>query len=204
MHASLRFLPLELQQAIVQNGQYLEFRANQEIIREGQYIGAVPLVLEGVIKVVSQFDEKEILLYYIQAQESCIMSLTAILDNIPSRIIATTETETKAILIPAVVVNVWLNKFPAFQQLFFKQYHLRYGDLLSSIQQLLFQKIDSRVLTFLKEKSRLLQTDKLKISHREIANNLGTAREVVSRAIKKLEHEGYLHQMGQGWIAINQ
>lgn len=180
----------------------MSFDTGQEIMREGQYVKAVPLVLEGAIKVVSHFEEKELLLYYIQASESCIMSFTAVMENSPSRIFAYTESPSRVLLIPAQLIGQYLGTYPAFQQLFFQQYHKRYDDLLRSIEQVLFQKIDQRVLNYLREKSTLQNTLKLKISHREIATDLGSAREVISRAIKKLEQEGQVKQERQGWISL--
>ncbi len=201
MH-TLRFLPLELVRSMEDNGTMMSLDSGQEIMREGQYIKAVPLVLKGAIKVVSHFEEKELLLYYIQTKESCIMSLTAILENSPSRIFAYTESLSEVLLIPAPLVKQYLNKYPAFQQLFFQQFSQRYNDLLNSIQQVLFQKIDQRVLNYLREKSELQNSLQLKISHKEIAADLGSAREVISRAIKKLEQEGKVKQERQGWIFL--
>jgi CRP-like cAMP-binding protein len=66
-----------------------------------------------------------------------------------------------------------------------------------------FEEIDRRLLKYLKDKSALHQTRHLKISHRQIAEDLGSAREVISRAMKKLEHEGFVKQLGQGEIALS-
>lgn len=198
----LHFLPSGLQEAIHEHGQLVAFEEGQEIIREGQYIKVIPIILEGAIKVISRFEEKDLLLYYIQARESCIMSLTAIMENSPSKIFAITEAPTRAILIPARLIEEWLRIYPSFRQLFFQQFYHRYEDLLDTIQQLLFEKIDQRVLKYLRNKSELLQTKKLKISHRQIAEDLGSAREVISRAMKKLEHEGNVSQIGQGWVEL--
>lgn len=202
MNTALNFLPLVLVQQIEKTGTLISFEPGQQIIREGQYINVLPIVLDGIIKVSSKFEDKDLLLYYIKAQESCIMSLTAILENNPSRIVATAETSTKAILIPANTVNELLRTYPALQQLFFRQFYQRYNDLLDNIHQLLFQKIDQRVFQYLDAKKQILQQNRIPISHKKIAADLGTAREVVSRALKKLEHEGLLQQSGQGWIEI--
>ncbi len=202
MQPPLHFLPLKLREAITEHGQVMEFEAGMEIIREGQYIKVIPIVLQGVIKVISRFDDKDLLLYYIQEKESCIMSLTAIMENSPSRIIAITEAPTKAVLIPGRLIEEWLRIYPSFRQLFFQQYYHRYDDLLDTIRQLLFEKIDQRVLKYLRDRSKLLQSSQLQISHRQIAEDLGSAREVVSRAMKKLENEGLVKQPAQGVIMV--
>lgn len=202
MIPSLHFLPPKLQEAIAQYGQLMEFEEGEEIIREGQYIKVIPIVLEGAVKVISRYEEKDLLLYYIQARESCIMSLTAILENSPSKIYAVTEAPTRVILIPGRLIEEWMRAHPSFRQLFFQQFYQRYDDLLNTIQQLLFEKIDQRVLKYLREKSALHQSRRLKISHRQIAEDLGSAREVISRAMKKLENEGFVSQAGQGEIVL--
>jgi CRP/FNR family transcriptional regulator len=198
----LRFLPSKLQEAIAEHGQLMEFEEGVEIIREGQYIKVIPIVLEGAVKVISRYEEKDLLLYYIQARESCIMSLTAIMEKSPSKIHAITEAPTQVVLIPARLVEDWLKTYPTFRQLFFQQFYQRYDDLLQTIQQLLFEKIDRRLLKYLKDKSALHQTRHLKLSHRQIAEDLGSAREVISRAMKKLENEGLVRQVGQGEIVL--
>lgn len=202
MSSQLRFLPLALQQAIEKEGKIQEFETGAAIIREGEYIKVIPIVLEGAVKVISRFEEKDLLLYYIQARESCIMSLTAIMENSPSKIFAITEAPTKVILIPARLVEDWLKTYPSFRRLFFQQFYQRYEDLLDTIRQLLFEKIDRRVLSYLREKAAVQRSQTLKLSHRQIAEDLGTAREVVSRAMKKLEHEGLVVQKKQGWVEV--
>ena len=84
--------------------------------------------------------------------------------------------------------------------LFLKQYNTRYLDLLHTINQVLFNKMDSRLWDYLKEKKRLYESDLIKIAHRQIAADLGTAREVVSRVMKKLEPDGKVLQQGNSFL----
>lgn len=172
----------------------LEFPDGTEILRVGQYIKVIPFVLQGLIKVYTRRQDKELLLYYIKPNETCIMSFSSGLKNEPSRIFALTEGETKALLLPLDKVLEWSAKFPEFNALFFHQYNLRYSDLLETINHVLFEKLDKRLLDYLSEKVNLLNQNPLKISHAHIAGELGTAREVISRLVKKLEHEGKLKQ----------
>lgn len=169
-----------------------------EILREGQYVSAVPIVLTGLIKVYKQYEERDLLLYYIKPNESCIMSFAAGLRNEPSNVFAQTEEDTTALLLPVDKLSGWMNRYPDLNSLFFQQYNLRYAELLDTIQNVLFNKMDQRLYDYLKEKSNLLNKNPLKISHRQIAADLGTAREVVSRVMKKLENEGKLEQNANG------
>ena len=165
-----------------------------EILREGQYVKVIPIVLDGLIKVFTRHDGKDLLLYYIRPNESCIMSFAASLKNEPSKVIAKTEEDTTALLLPVDQVAKWTKSFPDINTLFFQQYNLRYSELLDTIHHVLFDKMDKRLYDYLKEKTRLTSKNPLKISHRQIANELGTAREVVSRVMKKLENEGKVTQ----------
>lgn len=171
-----------------------EVAQGTEILREGQYVKVIPLVLDGLIKVYSRHEEKELLLYYIKSQESCIMSFAAGMKNEPSKIFAVAEEDTRVLLLPTDKVAQWVRRFPDVNQLFFQQYNIRYTDLLATIHQLLFDRMDKRILDYLVNKSMLTGRNPIKISHRQIAGELGTAREVVSRIMKKLENDGKIKQ----------
>lgn len=193
----LPYLPAEVREEILEVSPLREIPAQTEILRRGQYVKVIPLVLEGLIKVFSQYEEKELLLYYIQPRESCVMSFASGLQESPSKVSARTEADSRALLLPADRLKEWIKKYPALNALFFQQYQQRYDDLLDTINQVLFEKMDKRLLDYLREKAHLRQENPLKISHRQIAEDLGSAREVISRVMKKLEHEGKVRQKGQ-------
>ena len=183
---------------IVEGSVTKEIPGETEILREGQYVKVIPIVLEGLIKVYTRHEDKELLLYYIRPHESCVMSFASSLKNEPSKVFAETEENTKAVLLPVEKVRTWRKQFPDINTLFFQQYNLRYSELLDTIHHLLFDKMDKRLYDHLKEKVSLTKKNPLKISHRQIANELGTAREVISRVMKKLEIEGKLKQHTNG------
>lgn len=191
---TLAFLPSELVSEITENSEQLDIPKGTEILRQGQYIKVIPIVLKGHIKVYSQYDDREILLYYILPNESCIMSFAAGLERKPSEVFAVTEEDTTALLLPVEAVMKWIKAYPGLNSLFFQQYHKRYSDLLNTVNHVLFDRIDKRLYDYLLEKKKLVDTNPIKISHRQIATDLGTAREVISRAVKKLETENKIKQ----------
>ena len=191
-------LPADLRREILENGILKSFPAGTEILREGQYVKAVPLVLDGSIKVFSSHDDRELLLYYIEPAESCVMSFSAGLWNAPSKVRAVAEEGTEVLLLPVELVNRWVREHPRLNELFFQQFNQRYDDLLNTIHQLLFEKMDKRLLDYLREKSEVLGSRFLDLRHHQIARELGTAREVVSRVMKKLERENKLRQHHNG------
>ncbi|MBK6826790.1 MAG: Crp/Fnr family transcriptional regulator [Chitinophagaceae bacterium] len=199
------FLPdfsQELLQVIATEGSVMDVPAGMEILKEGQYVRMIPIVLQGLVKVFTRVEEKELLLYYIGSTQSCIMSFSAGLSQSPSRIFAISEEASMLLLLPAEKINKWIREFPALNDLFFRQYNLRYTEMLDTINSLLFGRMDQRLYQYLQEKSRLKGEKILDIRHKQIAAELGTAREVVTRVLKKLEQEGKIRQTEAG-IEIN-
>ncbi len=190
----LAFLGEDLTTEILNISKIEDIPKDTEILREDQYIKVLPLVISGLIKVFTRFQDKELLLYYIKPTESCIMSFSASNFNQPCKIFAVTEQDSQILLLPSQKIPSLLKKYPQLNTLFFQQFNLRYQDLLETVQHVISDKLDKRLEDYLLEKARLTETNKLKITHQIIANELGTAREVISRVMKKLEAEGKLKQ----------
>ncbi len=197
----LKNLNPQLEKEISENSNEVEVPKNTEVMREGQYVKAVPFVTKGLIKVFSRNEDKELLLYYIRPGESCIMSFDACLKNTPSKVYASAENNSSVLLLPADRVFEWMKKYPEMNSLFFQQYNARYNELIQMVNELLFEKMDQRLIKYLKRKIEIEKKNPVKISHRKIANDLGTAREVVTRIIKKLELEKKVVQ-DSGFIKI--
>lgn len=189
-----KYLGQDLVAALVAESDIKIFSTNNELIREGQYVKYIPIVLRGLVKVYTQFEEKELLLYYIKPEQSCIMSFSSCINNDKSKIFAITEEESIVLLIPSDKVAKWVIDYPNINLLFYKQYDLRYSELVDTIHQMLYYKLDKRLLDYLTERIKVTGKNPIKISHKEIANDLGTAREVVSRLIKKFEKQNILKQ----------
>lgn len=196
----LSFLSPSLIEELLAHATICDFPKETQILRDEQYVKVLPIVLEGLVKVFSKFEEKELLLYYIQPKQSCVMSFSAALKNTPSKVFAITEEDSKILLIPVDKLPHWLKEFPDLNTLFYNQYDLRYSDLLDTIQHILIDKMDKRLFEYLKNKLLLTNNVSLKITHSQIANELGTAREVISRVLKKLESEKKIEQTANGII----
>jgi CRP/FNR family transcriptional regulator, anaerobic regulatory protein len=184
----------EAMDAILQESIISGFPGDTELFREGQYIKAIPIVLEGIVKVFAGESNKEILLYYVQPGESCIMSFAACLNNEKSKAYAVTQSPVTAILLPGEKLAQWLVQFPLINRLFYQQYNQRYTEMIETVQHLLFDKLDKRLYDYLKGKQSVTGKNPIKISHREIAKDLGTAREVISRLVKRMEHQHKVKQ----------
>ncbi len=188
----------ELLEAIAAHSSIMEIPMGTTIVRDGQYIKAIPIVLKGLVKVSAGFEDKELLLYYIEPKESCVMSFSAALMNGTSRINAVTEEDSLLLLLPAEQLSKWLKQYPSLNDLFYSQYNMRYAEMLDTINSLLFDKMDHRLYHYLLEKSKLKESKTLVITHKQIAAELGTVREVITRVIKRLEQEGKVKQTAGG------
>lgn len=194
----LSSLNAELIAEILKSSITIEVEKNTEVMREGQYIKMIPIVTNGLIKVYMKHEDKELLLYYIRPSETCIMSFDACLKNTPSKVYASAEENSSVLLLPVEKVLFWLKKYPDMNSLFFSQYNHRYNELIHMISEILFGTMEQRLQKYLKTKVEILEKNPVKISHKKIANDLGSAREVISRIMKKLENEGKLKQLSNG------
>lgn len=190
----LSFLKQPLLDKILKESSIKDFIKGTEILREEQYVKFLPIVLEGLVKVYSRFNDRELLLYYIQPSQSCVMTFYSSLKNTPSKVFASVEEDSKILLVPVRLLPKWLKNFPDFNELFYDQFNLRYTELLDTIGHLLTDKMDKRLYEHLKNKSKITNNTSIKMSHNQLANELGTAREVITRVLKKLEVEGRITQ----------
>lgn len=166
------------------------FAQGEVLLNENTYIKYIPIVLSGIIKVMREDEDvRELLLYYIKPGETCIMSILGGLNNDTSKIKAVVEEDAEILLIPIEKANLLVQKFPAWNEYVFKLYNKRFEELLSVINAIAFQKIDQRILELLNKKRELTGSLEIAITHQQLADELGTAREVVSRLLKQLERE---------------
>lgn len=187
-----RFREDELEEQLL-SCKLLEIPANEQLLREGDYIKVVPLILSGSVKVI-RMDEngREILLYHINTGESCALSISAVLNAGKSKAVAITEEPTLALLVPADKVKEWMYAFKSWNKFVLDLYQQRFNELIDLFDELAFKNIDIRLIGKLKEKLENGKSGMVTLTHQQLANELGTAREVVSRLLKQLEKQGYL------------
>ena len=178
-----------LNEEVYQTGQIKSFPADSVILNIHAYIKSIPIVLSGSIKVMQTDEEgQEILLYYIKPGESCIMSFLAGIHNDTSKIRAIVEEDAEILLIPVDKASEWIKKFPEWTDFIFSLYQKRFEELLEVVNALAFQKLDARLLQLLNQKASLFQSKEISVTHQQLADELGTAREAVSRVIKQMEN----------------
>ena len=178
------------------------YDAGTVILHENACIQAIPIVMKGTLKVIrTEEDGREILLYYIKTGESCIMSFLGGLHNEPSKVKAEVEEDAEILFLPMAKVSLFIKEYPQWLDYIFRLYHKRFEELLDVINSIAFKKVDERLLSLLYKKKELTGKDTLSITHEQLANELGTARAVVSRLLKQLEDNGVL-QLGRNKITL--
>ena len=195
---TLGFLGKDVLAALLPDLQVVDIAAGTELVREGQHVKVVPVVVSGLVKVFTRTEDKELLLYYIQPEQSCIMSFSSGTRGDKSRIYAITEEESRLIVMPASKIARWIQVYPELNQLFYRQYDLRYAELIDTVQHLLYNKLDKRLLDYLNERIKITGKNPIHLTHREIAQDLGTAREVISRLLKRFEKQGHIRLHNDG------
>jgi CRP/FNR family transcriptional regulator len=182
-----------LKEKLTEFGFIKSFAEGETILNENAYIRAIPIVLTGSIGVMrSEDDGREILLYYIKAGESCIMSFLGGIHNDTSKVKAIAEEATEILFIPIDKVNLLIKEYPQWLDYIFKLYHKRFEELLEVVNDVAFKKMDERLFNFLKKKSEISDSKTINITHEHLAQEMGTARVVVSRLLKQMEEEGLL------------
>ncbi len=170
------------------------FKEGDVILNENAYIRSIPIVKKGSLKVLRLDDEgKEILLYYIKPGETCIMSFLGGIHEDTSKIKVVAEEESEILLVPIDKVNLLIKEYPEWLDYIFRLYHKRFEELLEIVNAIAFKKIDQRILQLLNEKKKLTGSSEINITHQQLADELGTARVVVSRLLKQMETEGIVN-----------
>lgn len=178
------------------------FSEGETILNEHAHIKAIPIVSRGSVRVLrTDEDGREILLYYIKAGESCIMSFLGGLHHDSSKVKAIAEEETEILFIPVDKVAPLIREFPEWLDYIFRLYHKRFEELLEVVNSIAFKKLDERLLAYIRNKCALTNGKTLNISHEQIAGELGTAREVISRILKQMEVQG-LVKLGRNKISL--
>ena len=181
----------ELLEEISRVGTYKEAPEGAKIIDTGHYIKSMPLLVNGVIKILRDDDDgDELLLYFLEKGDTCAMTMTCCIGETKSEVRAIAETEIKLIMVPVEKMESWIIKYKSWRNFVLESYHNRLMEMLKTIDSIAFLKMDERLLQYLKNKMKVTQSSTILSTHQEIAYELHTSRVVISRLLKKLENQG--------------
>ena len=183
-------------------GQKKSFVDGEVILNENAYIKSVPIVISGSMRVMrTDEDGRELLLYYIKSGESCIMSFLGGLHDDTSKVKAIAEENAEVLFVPVEKVREMIREFPEWTEYIFKLYHKKFEELLDVVNAVAFKKMDERLLDFIKKKCELGEKKTIHITHEQIAQELGSARVVISRLLKQME-DLKLIELGRNKITL--
>jgi len=169
---------------------FMEVPEGKDLMRPGQYIKAMPLLLSGSIKIMRPDAEgDELLLYHLEKGDTCAMTMTCCVGNTKSEIHAVTETPAKLLMIPIGKMEEWSSKYKTWRNFVFSSYHSRMMELLESVDNIAFNNMDERLENYLNDKINILNSKHIYTTHKEVAADLHTSRVVVSRLLKKMEND---------------
>lgn len=181
----------ELVDKLYQNSILKKYKTGDVILNECAAIRSIPIVAAGMLKVIRTDENgREILLYYIKAGESCIMSFLGGLHNEKSKVKAEVEEDAEILFLPLDQVSLFIKEYPQWLDYIFRLYHKRFEELLEIVNAIAFKKVDERMLDLLKKKAEITGSKSIHITHEQLANELATVRVVVSRLLKQLEENG--------------
>jgi CRP/FNR family transcriptional regulator len=191
----------ETVEAILEIGKLKKIRADDWMLDIGDPILYMPLLLKGQLRVLREdADGHELLIYYIRPGETCAMSLICCSGNAVSNVRAVAEEDSELLLLPIQIIDEWTTKYPSFKSFILKTYQHRFEELLNTIDSIAFHNLDDRLSQLLKQKSEK-EGSELKTTHQELANQLNSSREVISRLLKQMERKGKI-QMGRNKITL--
>jgi CRP/FNR family transcriptional regulator len=192
----------ELLNEINQVGTFKEVPEGFKMIDIGNYVKAIPLLISGAIKILRQDnDGDELLLYFLEKGDTCAITLSCCLGQTKSEVRAIAETKATLIMVPIQKMEEWSGKYKSWRSFVFESYHHRLNEMLETIDSIAFLKMDERLVKYLKEKARISQDKIIQHTHQEIAYELHTSREVISRLLKKLENLGKV-KLHRNYIVI--
>lgn len=180
-----------LRDIIEEKSEIKYFKAGDQLMRTGQYFRSTMLIIEGLVKVYREDDQgNEFFMYYLQPGQACALSMVCATKSEASQIMAKAVKDTSVIAIPLQYMDEWMAQYKTWYHFVLETYRSRFEELLVTIDHVAFRAMDERLVFYLKKHQDTLHSNIIEISHQEIAQELNSSREVISRLLKKMEQLG--------------
>lgn len=181
----------ELLETIAQSGQFRQVEKGTLIMDVGDPIPGLPLLMKGAIKILRVDDAgDEMLIYFLEAGDSCAMTLGSFFGVSKSAIRAVAEQDSTLVIVPMDKAYDWIGTYPDFRQFVIESFNTRLQELVEAMDSVAFMDLHDRLAKYLSDRVKVNGTTSLSTTHAEIAADLHTSRVVVSRILKQLEREG--------------
>lgn len=174
--------------------------AGRDVFLEGDLVEAIALLISGVVRVYKIGETgREITLYRFGNGSSCILTANAILSQKTFPAIATVEQDAEAVMIPADSFREWVRRYDLWRDFVFDLLSQRLSTVMAVIDEVVFQRMDRRVAALLLQRGKT--ENPIHITHQEIASELGSSREVISRLLEDFIDQGSIRS-GRGVVEI--
>lgn len=188
-----------LQQELQEKGRILQVRPGETLLQTGQHIRNTMIVLEGIIKLYREDDEgNEFFMYHLHPGDGCALSLICDRTFRASAVTAKAVTDATLLVVPLEHTENWMRQYRTWYHFVVGTYRKRYEELLETIDHIAFRNMDERLEFYLRRHRDSLKTNVLKITNTEIAQELNSSREVISRLMKKLSEDGKVRLLKNG------
>lgn len=178
---------------IAANSHFMDVPAGDIIMDIGWYIKQVPLLYKGHVKVFREDDDgNELFLYYLYPGDACAISLVCSGHEKISKIRAVALEDSQFIAFPIKYMDEWMLKHKDWYYFVLDTYSFRFEEVLKTVDDIAFHKMDERLVRYLKKARKAHDSDTIPTSHQDIAYELNSSREVISRLLKKLEQRGQI------------
>jgi len=197
-------LEKELLSEILKAAEIKTIREDEVIVRSGQNIRSAILVINGLVKIFREDDEgNEYFMYYLDEGKACAISLVCALGTGTSGVRARAVTESTILIVPPHYVDEWVGRYKSWAQFAINSYRERFEELLQIIDHIAFRNMDERLVFYLRQHQEKLGTDTVSTSFTQIAQELNSSREVISRLMKKLSEKGVVKLHGSHLEIVN-
>ena len=167
------------------------YSRDEVMMYSGRFFKSTMLMVGGRVKLYREStDGKEFFMYYIEAGNACALSMICAARNQASEITAVAVEDTQVIQVPLELMDELMREYKSWYYFVLETYRSRFEELLIVIDQVAFKHMDERLENYLFRQFTELNTRNLDITHQQIANDLNSTREVVSRLLKKMEQSG--------------
>jgi CRP/FNR family transcriptional regulator, anaerobic regulatory protein len=182
-----------LLEELAQVAEIREFPAGETLMRQGQYFRSTMIILKGLVKIYREDEEgNEFFMYHLGPGKACALSMICALKQEQSEILAKAVTDTEVLSIPLKKMDEWMTRYKSWSQYVLGSYRERFEELLETIDHVAFRNMDERIIFYLKKHRETLKTDTIPVTHSEIAQELNSSREVITRLLKKLAERGLI------------
>lgn len=182
-----------LVERLAEIGTIKSFEEGEEMMRTGQYFRSTMLIVDGLVKLYREGENGgEFFVYYIEPGNACALSMVCASQQKTSELMAKAMTASKAIMVPIDKMDNLMLDHKSWYYFVLETYRARFEEMLTVVDAIAFKAMDERLEFYLINQARTLETTIIKTTHQEIANDLNTSREVISRLLKKMEQNGMI------------